>query len=382
MNILHINRNYLDTTLHQIMSEKLREHNIDNTVFVPVYDKKLALINPNENVYVSECFNKIDRFIFELKQWKILKALDKSICINKFDCIHAFTLFTDGNCAMKLSKKYSIPYVVAIRNTDVNTFFEKMPFLRRRGIEIMENASEIFFLSETYRKMVFDKYVPANKQQKLMSKVRIIPNGIDDYWFDNLVTIKMDADIKRLNNKEVRLIYAGRIDRNKNIPTTLKAIEILQNQGYKIVFTIVGKVMDESVYKEIKSKSYTKYIDSQPKEKLIEIYRNNDIFVMPSFTESFGLVYVEAMSQGLPVIYTKGQGFDGQFEEGQVGFHVDSSRPGEIAETVKRIIDNYSIISDNCILSSEKFCWDKIIHVYEKKYNEVIATRSELCINN
>ena len=38
------------------------------------------------------------------------------------------------------------------------------------------------------------------------------------------------------------------------------------------------------------------------------IYRENDIYVMPSIIETFGLVYAEAMSQGLPVIYTRGQG--------------------------------------------------------------------------
>jgi len=44
---------------------------------------------------------------------------------------------------------------------------------------------------------------------------------------------------------------------------------------------------------------------------------------MPSITETFGLVYAEALSQGLPVLYTRGQGFDRQFEEGEVGYAVD-----------------------------------------------------------
>lgn len=55
---------------------------------------------------------------------------------------------------------------------------------------------------------------------------------------------------------------------------------------------------------------------------------------MPSFTESFGLVYAEAMSQGLPVIYSKGQGFDGQFAEGVVGYHVDAHDPEELCENI------------------------------------------------
>lgn len=44
------------------------------------------------------------------------------------------------------------------------------------------------------------------------------------------------------------------------------------------------------------------------KTKIIDVYRDSDIFVMPSKFETFGLVYVEALTQGLHLIYTKGQG--------------------------------------------------------------------------
>ena len=71
--------------------------------------------------------------------------------------VHAYTLFTDGNCARALSKKYGIPYGVAVRNTDVNNFFKMMPHLRGRGIKIMLGAKAVFFLSEAYREQVFEK---------------------------------------------------------------------------------------------------------------------------------------------------------------------------------------------------------------------------------
>jgi glycosyltransferase involved in cell wall biosynthesis len=59
-----------------------------------------------------------------------------------------------------------------------------------------------------------------------------------------------------------------------------------------------------------------------PKEKLLNNYRNSDIFIMPSYNETFGLVYIEAMSQGLPIIYTQNEGVDGYFKEGSVGYSV------------------------------------------------------------
>ena len=64
MKVLHINCNYIGTTLHQKMIEALEKQGISNDVFVPTYDKHSSVITVNENVTVSECFNKIDRLIF------------------------------------------------------------------------------------------------------------------------------------------------------------------------------------------------------------------------------------------------------------------------------------------------------------------------------
>lgn len=89
---------------------------------------------------------------------------------------------------------------------------------------------------------------------------------------------------------------------------------------------------------------------------------------MPSHHETFSLVHAEAMSQGLPVIYSRGQGFDGQFEDGVVGFSVQYDSPEEIAEKVIDIINNYEAISQNCVEKADKFDWDKIAGKYIEIY--------------
>ena len=95
MRLLHINCNYIGTTLHQLMIENLDKLGYDNSVFVPAYDKTLSVIEPNNNVLVCECFRKWDRAFFDYKQRKILKALESNYNINDFNLIHAYTLFTD-----------------------------------------------------------------------------------------------------------------------------------------------------------------------------------------------------------------------------------------------------------------------------------------------
>lgn len=362
MRILHINCNYIGTTLHQLMIEKMEGLGYDNSVFVPTYNKNLSVIKPNKNVVVCECFKKVDRVLFDYKQTKIFKALEKCFAVKDYDLIHAYTLFTDGNCARKLSEKYNIPYVVAVRNTDVNSFFRFMPHLRMRGIKTMLGAKAVFFLSESYKNQVFEKYVPEKYYVELKKKSFVIPNGIDEFWLKNPPAIE---------NKiidEVRLIYAGRIDRNKNITSIQKAMEVLRTRGYKASLTVVGKVFDKGIFKEIKKYKSIRYFPPKSKEDLLDLYREHNIFVMPSFTETFGLVYAEAMSQGLPVVYTKGQGFDGHFPDGEVGCRVLAHDVDNIADGIEWVINNFDDIKKRVVELSHKFSWDELSKIYDKVY--------------
>jgi glycosyltransferase involved in cell wall biosynthesis len=78
------------------------------------------------------------------------------------------------------------------------------------------------------------------------------------------------------------------------------------------------------------------------------------------------------MTQGLPVIYSKGQGFDRQFEEGTVGFHVESRNAEEIANRIEDIMSNYKTISGNCVRLSGSFNWSEIAREYENLYGHCL----------
>ena len=364
MKVLHINCNYTGNHVHRTMIKHLSKFGLDNYVFSPVY-KCNNDFKDDKKVIVLKCFNKWDRIFFDYKSRKIRLSVINKYNLSEIDLVHAYTLFTDGNVAYKLKKLYNIPYVVAVRNTDVNTFMKYMIHLRKRGIKIMQEASAIFFLSNSYKRGVFDKYIPKKLWKELEKKVHIIPNGVDDFWLAECNTEKKDIKL----SEQINVIYAGRIDKNKNIETTQKALNILREKGYKISFSVVGKIDNKKVFNKIIKYSNTYYYENKSKNELKELYRKSDIFVMPSFKETFGLVYVEAMSQGLPVIYTRNQGFDEQFEEGIVGYSVDPKNSDEIAKKILIVLQNYEYLSNNCIKMVKKFKWQTI----GGKYNEIYA---------
>lgn len=372
MRILHINCNYMTTVLHQTMTEHLTETGVHNRVFAPVYNAKLAVITPNDNVTVAECFNKWDRIHFGYKQHKIISAAEKCMNISQFDCLHAYTLFTDGNCAMKLSEKYNIPYVVAVRSTDLYDFLRLKPWLRKRAVQIMERASAVFFLSQRYLDDMFDRHVPKDKKEALRAKCCVVPNGIDDFWLNNIPQPHSAEQIDRIKNKKINIILAGRINKNKNQLALMEAVDKLNASGYEAKMLAVGNVEDEAVAEKLRANPNVTVEAAQKKDKLLLSYRENDIFVMPSFVETFGLVYVEAMSQGLPVVYSKSQGFDGQFPEGTVGYSVDPNNADDIAEKIKAVCENYETLATNGPELAKPFNWTAIANTYKEIYEKIV----------
>ncbi|MBO0991442.1 glycosyltransferase family 4 protein [Bacillus sp. SD088] len=370
MRVLHINSYYSTSRFYKNLYDKQVRDGIGIDVFVPVPTSHIDNnFDYGEYTKVSESYSKYDRAFFHIKNGKILRGVIKNFKVDNYSLIHAHSLFTNGYIAYKLKEKYNTPYIVAVRNTDVNVFFKKMIHLRNLGVNILKSAEYIIFLSDSYKKLVINNYIPSKDRSIIERKIRVIPNGIDHFWFRN----KFDRKENPLKQTEkVRILQVGDINRNKNQSATVQAIKLLIDEGYKIKYTIVGNVKDNEIFNKITSEKFVDYIPPLPKERLLEVYRNNDIFVMPSITETFGLVYAEAMSQGLPIIYTKNQGFDGQFYDGEVGYSVNCFDKENIKDRLIQVIKNHQQISSDNIHRCQKFDWKEINNQYIELYKRMI----------
>lgn len=369
MKIIHINSYYSGSFFYKNLYDRQIEDKLDIDVYVPVANgfesSKLDL-----GVYsnISHNHGRYDRLFFHVKHKKIYNDILKQYKIEDYDLLHAHSLFSNGYIAYKLYKKYNIPYIVAVRNTDINVFFKRMIHLRKLGIDILKEAKNIVFISSTYRDALMDEYIPREYRKAFLEKSVVIPNGINDFWLENKFYKREKAKDKKIN-----LLYVGLVNKNKNIETTISACQMLIDEGFDVKYTIIGKIKDEKQKSLIERSSFIKYVDHSSKEELIDYYRKSHIFVMPSLHETFGIVYIEAMSQGLPLIYTRGQGFDGQFKEGEVGYRVSSDSPGEISERVKDIVENYDLISERCLSNVDQFSWDRIAKIYRELYENILS---------
>ncbi|MGM0567465.1 MAG: glycosyltransferase, partial [Bacteroidota bacterium] len=117
--------------------------------------------------------------------------------------------------------------------------------------------------------------------------------------------------------------------------------------------------------------------EQMPKEKLIEEYRRADVFAMPSHSETFGLVYIEAMSQGLPVLYAKNEGIDKLFEDFTVGTAAEHDSPEDIAAKLLLIEQNKERLAKNALEQSIKFNWETVSEKYADVYLPVIENQKD-----
>lgn len=378
MRILHLCSYYIGNKLYKNMVETLDEKGIQQDIYIPIRSKNHINRNITEkkNINIEYHYDLIlekkDKFLYKNKIKKQTRNVEQKVLKHKnIKYIHAHTVFSDGGVAYEIKKKYGIDYLVTFRNTDINSFYKYALHLRPYMYKILKNASKIVFISEAYKKQVIE-LLPQTIKEKVESKFIVLPNGISQFWHENSLINKK----KSFNEKHLRLLFIGELNYNKNISSVIKAVKRLSsdNNKNKVTLNIVGKgPLEKELKQEIFDLNSNCEINfhgfiSSPK-KLLDVMRGNDIFIMPSHKESFGLVYVEAMSQGLPIIYTKNQGFDGFYTPGIVGYPVNSKDVNNIVEAIKKVSYKYKDIYPNCLKYSKEFNWTNIVLNYIRIYN-------------
>lgn len=353
----------------------INEHDVNQSVYVPVRtaEELNKHVDPELTRIVykfSHILRPYHKALFHLKIRQSLADLTSWKDPRQYDIVHAHFLFSDGAKALKLKQRYGLPYIVSVRNTDVNSFFKYMVHLRKLGVEIILNAEQVIFLNPKYKELTFKRYIPEKHVARLEEKCVVIPNGLDDFWIENR------NEAQRTLNKPVKLLYVGDYTPNKNIAGLIQAAELLQKSGTEVELHLVGGGGEkaEQTSETIANSSLLSIKEHgiiKDRAKLLARYKEADIFVMPSFRETFGLVYLEALSQGLPVIYSQNQGIDGYFPEGHIGYSVDPRDPETIKEAVSDIIPKHSVLSSNAIKECVTFEWSRVAKTYVDIFKRV-----------
>ncbi|MEA2053404.1 MAG: glycosyltransferase family 4 protein [Euryarchaeota archaeon] len=164
-----------------------------------------------------------------------------------------------------------------------------------------------------------------------------IPNGVDIGQFD-----KEEAVLKA--DKKIRFLFVGRLEEQKGCGYLIQATRILIAETENFVIKIVGdgsqRAILENLTEENNLGSYMTFLGGVEDEKLRELYRTSDVFILPSIWEGLPVTLLEAWSAELPVIVTNvGAIRDICVDEGN-GLIVRPKDPESIAEAMLRMIED------------------------------------------
>lgn len=369
--LLHLANDFAGSTVYKNLIRELDQLGAVQTIYTPVKDNKsvgknaIDLDVTESKIIYSHILNRTtDRLFYRKKIKKILNDVERKVDLKQINFIHAHTWYSDGGVGYLLFKKYKIPYLITIRNSDLNVFHKYLIHERGFGREIIKNAVKVILISASYKDRVLDLSVFKKVKKQLAAKLMIIPNGVDPYWIKNATNGKRPA-----LRETIKLLFIGKFATGKNVRQLQEAVKEInrENDKYKIRLDLIGGGgrTHRNVIHCVNLHPGTMVYHGRITDlsTLKHHFESSDIFVMPSTYETFGLVYVEAMLQGLPILYTRGEGIDGFYLE-KIGEKVRSNQPSEIKDKILRIINNYAdyqIPTEKLIANHN---WENIACVY------------------
>ena len=327
-----------------------RRKNIKEKEIVPVFDSVNVVrikAGPEEFVPKKDIYLHINEFFMETIRW--LKENKKH-----YTLVHSHYWYS-GSVAMKLKDALEIPMVHNCHSLGRVKYDilkkEKPPYADMRLLEeelILKRANAIIASSPQEVKNILDLYKVTGEN------IELIRAGVDKNLFKPISPEKAKKTTS-LDYKNL-ILFVGRITKAKGLSILLKALSTVKEKfkkGIKLVVIggDVSGIMHSEEEKEEKErlKKMIKTLDLEddveflgPVErgKLPFYYSLADICVIPSLYETFGLVAVEAMSCGAPVVASRVGGLKHTVKEGYSGLHFVPGRSDSLAKALLNLLEH------------------------------------------
>jgi D-inositol-3-phosphate glycosyltransferase len=233
------------------------------------------------------------------------------------------------------------------------------------------------------------------RQRADQAKICTIPPGVDTDLFQPMDRDRARADFGIAPDDAV-VTFVGRVDPIKGIDTLIEASALLRERiGRRLVLQFIGGDLDpdgqpvgalEAVAQEIAQRGLTenvRLLGSQPQDLLPRFYSASDLVCVPSRYESFGLVAVEAMACGLPVVASRAGGLIFSIDEGVSGLLVTPNDAEGFANAMASILNDRALAERMSIAARQqahRFAWPVIAASMRRVYERLASgQRTNLC---
>jgi len=306
---------------------------------------------------------------------KLLPAL-------KLDVIHSHHPFLLGHSAMRRADVLNLPLVFTFhtRYRDYSHYIAFNQELVKETIDYiigdyMRHCQHIVVPSESMRRLLATEY-------GITDRVTVVPTGID-------LTLYQAADDgqeirqKRGWGQDKVLISVGRLAKEKNWPTLLSAVAQVMKKHDDVRLVIVGEGEEraelENYARDLEVGQRVEFTGRLSFTEVVHHLKAADLFCFASVTETQGLVTMEAMAAGLPVIAVDATGTRDAIEHGREGL-LTANSSGALAGAIERLIKDEALqqrfreaVTQKVGLFEARFQAQKLVTVYQQAQEDKLA---------
>lgn len=280
------------------------------------------------------------------------------------DLIHIHSIqFTEF--AERCKQKYQVPVVYTCHSLVTNSPSNAYKWANaQRQHKLFQLADRIIVPSPWQKRRNEDIYPVC------AGKISVIPNGVE-----------LKAATRKADNKH--LLFAGRITADKGIEELLVAISLLKSSHPDIRLDIVGSgtpSFSENLHTlctNLNIQSHVNWLGFKGHDTLLQMYAQYRAIVMPSKIESFGLVAIEALAHGVPLVSTRVGGL-ATFVDGNVAEVISRVTADEVARAIQFMLQSPALTKKrvaNGLKRAEQFSWSSVAAQYKTLFEQVASVQ-------
>jgi teichuronic acid biosynthesis glycosyltransferase TuaC len=310
------------------------------------------------------CMNNKKKMSFDFRYAAVRRIIEKENI--RFDLIHAHFTWPSGAIAVRLKEEFQVPVVVTIHE-DSGWLEEELKGNDPRIKATWENADALIRVNRTE--------VPV--LQKFNTAVFAVPNGFAPLY----TPLDMQESRRALNlPKEQQILFAfGDLLERKGFQYLIEAMKLLSDQHKDLLCIIAGKGRYKphlnNMIKKLNLEDNVVILDQYiPTEKMPVWINSANLFIFPSLKESFGIVQVEALACGKPVIAARNTGSSEVIASDDVGILCEPGSGAALADAIACGLDR-SWDSAKILEYAQQYRWETVVGDLVRIYTLMLAEK-------
>ena len=366
---LHLGYGGIEKCIAALANSLVDTYKVEILAIYKLYDEPAFYIDPKVHIrYLSKVVPNKNDFKYAVKRFNIFKIIKEAIkalnilrikrkvLIDAIDSCDSDIIISTRDYTNKYLGEYRNNNVIAIGWEHNHPHGDKVIMKRLRNS--CKYLDKLVVVSRDLKHIYSEDF----KNNDIKCQVEYIPNFLE----------KIPKKINKLDNKNI--ISVGRLEPEKGFLDLVSVFKLIELKDGEVYLNLVGdgsqkdkifkNIVDNNISRKVKMPGYLDF------EELNKLYEETSLYLMTSYTESFGLVLIEAMSHGIPVIaFSCAEGAKELINNGVNGYLINNRNEHEMADRAVKLLNNpdkLKELGENARTTALKYSKDEVKKMWIK----------------